>query len=62
MRSINRYAALKTAIANGDEKSVEELLPVEPMVEMEKLYLIELAELNRNSKILELLQSVPTDN
>ncbi|MBU2887882.1 hypothetical protein KO507_19110 [Gilvimarinus agarilyticus] len=59
MRSINKFSALKTAIANGDETSVKDLLTDEPMVELEKSYLIDLAELNGNSVIVELLKNVP---
>ena len=59
MRSINTFAALKTAIAIGDAQAVRELLPSEPMVELEKSYLIDLAELNGNQEILELLEAIP---
>lgn len=58
-RSIGNFAALKTAIAGGDEQLVKDLLPKAPMIEMEKSYLIELAELNGNPKVIELLKDVP---
>ena len=61
MRSINTFAALKTAIAIGDEQSVKDLLPTELMVELEKSYLIDLAELNGNPEILELLEAIPVE-
>ena len=53
-------AALKTAIANGEEQSVRELLPSEPIQELEKGYLIDLAELNNDRAIIEILQGIPT--
>ena len=58
-RSIANYAALKTSIAIGDEQSVKDFLPNEPMTEMEKSYLIELAQLNGHPGILEVLKGVP---
>ncbi len=58
-RSIGRFTALKTAIANGDESSVKDLLPNEPMIEIEKSYLIELAELNGHPGVLNLLKEAP---
>lgn len=58
-RSIANFAALKTSIAIGDEKTVKDLLPNEPMNEMEKSYLIELAQLNGHSGVLELLKGIP---
>ncbi|GAC06377.1 hypothetical protein [Paraglaciecola chathamensis] len=54
------FAALKTAIANGEEQSVRELLPSEPIQELEKGYLIDLAELNNDRAIIEILQGIPT--
>lgn len=61
MRSINTFAALKTAIVTGDTQLVKDLLPIEPIVELEKSYLIDLAELNRNQEILELLEAIPVE-
>ena len=61
MRSINKFAALKTAIVNGDEQSVKELLAAESIVDVEKSYLIDLAELNGNAEILALLNDAPVD-
>lgn len=58
-RSIASFAALKTSIAIGDEQSVKDLLPNEPMLDMEKSYLIELAQLNGHAGILELLKGIP---
>ncbi|HEY7772488.1 MAG TPA: hypothetical protein VIC26_04865 [Marinagarivorans sp.] len=56
---IGRFAALKTAIVTGDEKSVRDLLPTEPMAALEISYLIDLAELNGNPGILTLLENAP---
>ncbi|WP_041714181.1 hypothetical protein [Paraglaciecola sp. T6c] len=56
---IAHFAALKTAIANGEEQTVKELLPNGPMQSLEKDYLVELAELNNNRTIIKLLQDMP---
>ncbi len=57
---IAHFAALKTAIANGEEQTVKELLPTGPMQDIEKDYLIELAKLNNNRTIINLLQNIPS--
>ena len=57
---IAHFAALKTAIANGEEQTVKELLPTGPMQDLEKDYLIELAKLNNNRTIINLLQNIPS--
>ncbi|MDO6840741.1 hypothetical protein Q4602_14770 [Paraglaciecola chathamensis] len=57
---IAHFAALKTAIANSEEQRVKELLPSEPIQDLEKGYLIDLAELNNNRVIINLLQDIPT--
>jgi hypothetical protein len=59
-RGIAHFAALKTAIANGEEETVKELLPTGPMQDLEKDYLIELAELNNNRTLINLLQNIPS--
>lgn len=56
---IATFAALKTAIANGEEQSVKELLANQPMQELEKSYLIDLAKLNNNVTIIKLLEDIP---
>jgi hypothetical protein len=56
---IANFAALKTSIANGEEQSVKELLANQPMQELETSYLIDLAKLNNNRKILRLLEDIP---
>tara|TARA_R110002167_G_scaffold37625_2_gene117809 strand:+ start:832 stop:1047 length:216 start_codon:yes stop_codon:yes gene_type:complete len=56
---IANFAALKTAIANGEEQSIRSLLPDEPMQDLEKSYLIELAKLNNNQTIISLLKDIP---
>jgi hypothetical protein len=58
-RGIGNFAALKTAIVNGEEPLVEELLGNQPMQELEKSYLIDLAKLNNNLNILKLLEDIP---
>jgi hypothetical protein len=57
--SIATFAALKTAIANGEELSVKELLANQPMQELEKSYLIDLAKLTNNLNIIKLVENVP---
>jgi len=57
--SIATFAALKTAIANGEEQSVKELLKNQSMQEIEKSYLIDLAKLNNNRTIIKLLEDMP---
>ncbi|BCD99821.1 hypothetical protein [Marinagarivorans cellulosilyticus] len=61
MRNINTFAALKTAIAIGDVQSVKDLLLNESIVELEKSYLIDLAELNGNADIIALLKAIPVE-
>jgi hypothetical protein len=56
---IANFAALKTAIANGEEPSIRSLLPDEPMRDLEKSYLIDLAKLNNNHTIISLLEDIP---
>lgn len=56
--SIATFAALKTAIVNGEERSVKELLANQTMIELEKSYLIDLAKLNNNRTILKLLEEI----
>ena len=60
--SIATFAALKTAIVNGEELSVKELLGNQPMQELEKSYLIDLAKLSNNPTIIKLLEDVPLAN
>ncbi|WP_426370296.1 hypothetical protein [Pseudocolwellia sp. HL-MZ7] len=58
-QTIANFAALKTSIVNGEEQSVKELLINGPMLDLEKSYLIDLAKLNNNPKILKLLEDIP---
>lgn len=53
------FAALKTSVANGEEQSVRELLGEQPMHELEKGYLIDLAKLNGNQAMIALLEAIP---
>ncbi|WP_351123512.1 hypothetical protein [Shewanella sp. T24-MNA-CIBAN-0130] len=57
--SIATFAALKTAIANGEEQLVKELLADQPMQDLEKSYLIDLAEVTNNHTIIKLLKDIP---
>lgn len=58
-RSIANFSALKTSIANGEEQSVKELLGTQPLLGIEKSYLIDLAKLNNNDTIIKLLEAMP---
>lgn len=58
-QTIANFSALKTSIVNGEEQSVKELLINGPMLDLEKSYLIDLAKLNNNPKILKLLEDIP---
>ena len=58
-RSLNNHAALKTSIANGDVKEVKARLEGHILNTLEKGYLIELARLNGNSEIEEVIKSTP---
>ncbi|MFQ3247499.1 MAG: hypothetical protein ACJAYF_003208 [Arenicella sp.] len=59
-RGIANFAALKTSIVNGEEQLVKDLLGNQPMQELEKSYLIDLAKLNNNRAIITLLEEIPT--
>jgi len=58
-RGIANFSALETAIANGEEDSVKELLGKQPMLDIEKSYLLDLANLNNKRGIIKLLEAVP---
>lgn len=53
------YIALKTAVINGEEDLVEKLLVNRPMLDIEKSYLIELAQLGNNRAVITLLEQIP---
>jgi hypothetical protein len=57
--SIADFAALKTAIANSEEKLIKELLSKQPMQELEKSYLLDLAKLNNNRDVIKLIEDIP---
>ncbi|MFT6987737.1 MAG: hypothetical protein ACJAT7_003596 [Psychromonas sp.] len=57
--SIANFAALKTAIVNGEEELIKELLSNKPMQELEKSYLLDLAKLNNNRDIIKLIKDIP---
>lgn len=56
---IANFAALKTAIVNGEEKLIKELLSKQPMQELEKGYLLDLAKMNDNRVIIKLIEDIP---
>ena len=55
---IAHFAALRTAIANAEEELVKDLLSNQPMLDIEKSYLIDLAQVNNNPVIMELLKAI----
>ncbi len=55
---IANFAALKTAIVNGEEQLLEELLGNEAMQDLERSYLIDLAKLNDNLAIIKILEDI----
>jgi hypothetical protein len=57
--SIANFAALKTAIVNGEEELIKELLSKKPMQELEKSYLLDLAKLNDGHVIIKLIKNIP---
>lgn len=57
--SIGHYSALKTAVANGEEARIKELLANQTMQQLEKNYLLDLARLGSNRNIIKLLEAVP---
>lgn len=56
--SFMHYAALKTAIVNGEAQLLKKLLANQSMQPLEKGYLLDLAKLNNNSEIIALLEAV----
>ena len=58
---IAHFAALKTAIANGEVSLIKTLLSNEPMNEIEKSYLIDLAQVRNNETIMALLKAIPVN-
>ena len=58
-RSMANYMALKTAVVNGEEELIKKLLGNQPMLDIEKSYLIELAGLKNNPTIIKLLEDIP---
>ncbi|MFT4653088.1 MAG: hypothetical protein ACJA0G_000535 [Kangiellaceae bacterium] len=59
-QGIANFAALKTAIANSEEPLVKELVGNQTMLDIEKSYLIDLAKLNSNLTIINLLKNIRT--
>lgn len=53
------YMALETAVINGEEALVEKLLDNQPMLDIERSYLLDLAQLSSNRRIIKLLEDLP---
>lgn len=60
-QSIANFAAIKTAIANNEESLLSKLLADQVMPEIEKSYLIDLAQINNNAEILKILEDIPSE-
>ncbi len=58
-RAIGNFAALKTAIMNGEVNIVKSLVANHSFQELEKSYLLDLARLRNNDEIVNLLKAVP---
>jgi hypothetical protein len=58
-QGIAHFSALKTAIVNGEALLVKDLLTNQLMIDIEKSYLVDLAQLNNNATILKLLEDIP---
>ena len=57
--SMANYIALETAVVNGEEELVKKLLGNQPMLDIEKSYLLDLAGLKNNPIIIKLLEDIP---
>ena len=53
------YMALKTAVINGETTLVKKLFANRPMLDIEKSYLLDLAQLGNNHAIIQLLEELP---
>lgn len=60
-RGMANYMALQTAIINGEDALVKKLLGDQPMLDIEKSYLIDLAKLNNNHAVIKLLEDFPVN-
>jgi hypothetical protein len=58
--SIANMEGLQSAIVAGETDRVKELLEGRSLDELQKGYLIELAELNNDGEIIEILKQAPT--
>ena len=56
--SIGQFAALKTAITNGDESEVKERVGDSTMQSLQRSYLIDLAKLSGNNNIINILKDI----
>lgn len=58
---IANMEGLQAAISNGETERVKELLGDQTLDELQKDYLIELAELNGSQDIVKMLKNTPSD-
>lgn len=57
--SIANMAGIQSAIANNESETLAELLSGESLDPLQKDYLIELAELSNNQKLISIIQQTP---
>jgi hypothetical protein len=60
-QSIANFAAIKTAIANNEVSLLKELLADQAIPELEKKYLIDLADLSNNPAISQIIKDIPVE-
>lgn len=58
--SIANMEGLQSAIVAGETKRVNELLNNRTLDELQKSYLIELAQLNNNQEVIQAIKQAPT--
>lgn len=56
---MGNFIALKSAIINGEADTVKKFIADRVMLDVEKSYLLELAELGNNRTIIKLLEEIP---
>lgn len=59
LRSLGNFAAIKTAIANGDVGEVKSRMQDKTINELEKRYLVDLAKFNGESEMVDLIEALP---
>lgn len=60
--SIANMAGIQSAIANNESESLTELLSGESLDPLQKDYLIELAKLSNNQKLITIIEQTPVNS